>query len=520
MNRSSSWLAVLPSLLIPICLGLMMYLGLSVMLERGVIDDETVVRYLTGHPVSKATLILFFVGVGSLALIATNVFTQFAHAHSIRLESQADDDSNQEKSDVDLAVDLGQQLVDMPKKYRDHYLWRRLHEALHFVHRNGSSAGLEDESKYLSELDVDRQHQRYSLVRILIWATPMLGFLGTVLGISQALGGIDVGPDNNFQQMMGGLRASLYIAFDTTALALTLSIVLMFGQFLIDRFESQLLALVDYLTRSELSSHFAMSIETETTAIDALQENMLASTEKVVEKQAELWRKTIGTAEVAWIDSIAGVSDQVQQSLTTALGNAVNNLGTCLDQSIQRADKSMSHRWQQWQVMLSENTRDVRQQQKDLLLQTQFIKEIVDRMEKVQPIGVSTKSVVDNVVIEDVNPDLKQASFDLTAPIDIEPEPTVEAKLTESDDIESLSESERTDTGHKRIPLVPEVIMQVTDETPALSVFNPKKETDESNDSPDELAGSPRYLVAEQKAGVETKDPFPIQVDDQAKKAA
>ena len=86
----------------------------------------------------------------------------------------------------------------------------------------------------------------------------MLGFLGTVLGISQALGGIDVGPNNNLQTMMDGLRGNLYIAFDTTALALTLSMLLMFGQFLIDRFETQLLLLVDQRAQGELSRHFSI----------------------------------------------------------------------------------------------------------------------------------------------------------------------------------------------------------------------------------------------------------------------
>ena len=32
-------------------------------------------------------------------------------------------------------------------------------------------------SNILSDMDAARQHESYALVRILIWATPMLGFL-------------------------------------------------------------------------------------------------------------------------------------------------------------------------------------------------------------------------------------------------------------------------------------------------------------------------------------------------------
>ena len=60
----------------------------------------------------------------------------------------------------------------------------------------------------------------------------MLGFLGTVVGISGALGGLTVASD--FEAMLSGLRDKLYVAFDTTALALTLSIVLMFAQFIVN----------------------------------------------------------------------------------------------------------------------------------------------------------------------------------------------------------------------------------------------------------------------------------------------
>ena len=66
-----------------------MYLGMSAMLQRELITDPILVRYLTGHPVSTATLILFFVGVGSLLMIGTNVFGQYGAARRIRLESRA-----------------------------------------------------------------------------------------------------------------------------------------------------------------------------------------------------------------------------------------------------------------------------------------------------------------------------------------------------------------------------------------------------------------------------------------------
>ncbi len=408
VNRSSSWIAVLPSLVIPVCLGLTMYLGMSVMLEREVITNETVVRYVAGHPVSKLTVAMFFIGLGSLALISLNVFTQFRWTKRITIKPPADtnnntanhatveefkttdvqQDADKETTDGPITPDLEQaatfagRLLKYPKHLREHYLWGRLHEALHFIHRTGSSSGIEDELKYLGDLDNDHQQQRYSLVRILIWATPMLGFLGTVLGISQALGGINVGADNDFQQMLGSLRGSLYIAFDTTALALILSMVLMFGQFFVDRFESQLLRLVDYCTRRELSTHFVMSSTGDQTleSVRELGRTVLAANHDLVRKQTDIWRQSISSAEKAWVESLTGANDHVSDNLTSALDNSVENLASYLGQAIQRADDSMVGRLEQWQVSLSENARNMRDHQGELTRHTTLISSLLDKM--------------------------------------------------------------------------------------------------------------------------------------------
>ena len=258
-NRTSiSWISVLPSLVIPVCLGMTLYIGMLAMIRHGYLENETALRYLTGHPISKLSVAMFLIGASSLLMIAFNVFAQFASERYLRFAplNQNDLPKDTDSDDANVAIALGKQLLDFPRSVQSHYLWQRLTNSLLYVYRNESAAGVDEEVKYLAELDLDQQQQRYSLARILIWATPMLGFLGTVLGISQALGGISVGADNDFESMMNGLRGSLYVAFDTTALALTLSMVLMFAQFLVDRFESQLLTLVDQRSRSEISHQF------------------------------------------------------------------------------------------------------------------------------------------------------------------------------------------------------------------------------------------------------------------------
>lgn len=69
-----------------------------------------------------------------------------------------------------------------------------------------------------------KQEAENSMVRYLIWAIPAIGFIGTVRGIGQALSQAD-------QALAGdiaGMTESLGVAFNSTYVALLISIVLMF----------------------------------------------------------------------------------------------------------------------------------------------------------------------------------------------------------------------------------------------------------------------------------------------------
>ena len=427
-----------------------MYLGLSYLIQGGQISNETVLRYLMGHPVSKVTVAMFFIGMASLGLIASNIFEQFNHERKIsfksvfprgatdQLESRGSiSDSNAEVGPLspvtvsDRTIELGEQLLDLPKWMHEHYLWQRMVNALHSIYRTNSTTTVEDELKYLADLDLDRQQQRYSLVRILIWATPMLGFLGTVLGISQALGGINVGADNNFQQMMDGLRGSLYIAFDTTALALTLSMILMFVQFLIERFESQLLELVDQRAKQEINSQFDMTVATTEAVYEQMAVDFLDESRKSIEDQTENWRKSIQSAQAAWLSSLGSANAEVQGQLTDALDQSVSNLARSLGEAIDKADNSMAHRWGQWQVTLSENARLMATYQEQLSRQTELIHEMLGQSktnESLQPVLDQSREAVEATV------QLRQTLDELGETLVRLHKPGVPAAAAETDD--------------------------------------------------------------------------------------
>ena len=383
-----------------------MYLGLSYLIEQSILTNELVVRYTTGHPISRFTTGMFFIGMASLLMIAKNVFEQFSTEAKIQLTNPAEDSSAEPKKKTatrnqptiaatqtakpapSVATTAAAYQKSLHQEYptwiKEHYLWQRLTAMMAYLQRSDSTANAETELKYLSELDYERQQQRFALVRILIWATPMLGFLGTVLGISEALGGISVGPENNFETMMNGLRGSLYVAFDTTALALTLSMFLMFGQFLIDRFELQLLAIVDTRVHAEVNRSFDLTT-TGDEQMTSFSDQFLETSKQAAINQTKVWKHSIESAERAWSSTLTDTNAKVQNNLTDALGHNVSQLASQLTAAIDRADNAMSHRWQQWQVTLSDNCRLLTEHQKQLAEQTtQFSKMVTEKTDKSQ----------------------------------------------------------------------------------------------------------------------------------------
>ena len=398
----------MPSLVMPLAIGAMLYMGLSAAIQNELIGNENITRYLTGHPISKITTALFFVGGASLLMIGLNIFEQFCWEKRIGLRGPAASDeaasdgaasadsqvsaASDESAEFDseMAVDDGcglhlQELESFPEKVQEHYLWKRLYAAIEFIRRSGSASNVEEELKYLSDNDHHAQTQRYSLVRIMIWAMPMLGFLGTVLGISQALGGLNIGPDNDFSAVIGSLQTSLYVAFDTTALALCLSIVLMFCTFLVERFEMQLLDQVDLQARQEIAKQFDFTGKPDSAVqtMERIGRQVLIAARDSVEKQAEIWRTSFDRAEDAWMIASAQTHEQIRVNLGSAINDSVENMADLLSQAIFKADESLATRWEQWQITLSDNARNINEQQAGLMNHTQLLETLIQKLENV-----------------------------------------------------------------------------------------------------------------------------------------
>jgi biopolymer transport protein ExbB/TolQ len=81
-----------------------------------------------------------------------------------------------------------------------------------------------DVVKMQSDINLNNLDTSYSIIKYLAWSIPSIGFIGTVIGISGALGQIDKAAAGD----MSAVTVILGTAFDTTLVALLVSIFLMY----------------------------------------------------------------------------------------------------------------------------------------------------------------------------------------------------------------------------------------------------------------------------------------------------
>ena len=314
----------------PLLWGAALACGCFGLIHAGFITNPTVVRYLAGHWVEYVEVALFCVGISSLAMKVGDLARQ---------RSQPDDDllppipaGGQDPAE---AADLGTTLPEV-----DGYLPRRLREALDFVVRTGSPEDLEDHLKYLSDLDAARAAQSYGLVRFIVWAIPIMGFLGTVIGITVAIANLSPTQLEN----ISGVVAGLGTAFDTTATALALSMLLMFLQFLVDRSEQSLLARVDETAWRLLAGRFQPLGADEGTALAVarLGDTLGRGAARLLESQEQAWQTLERTAAAGLEQVMAQAGERLETALARSLGDSLDAVTSHWSESLARTQAELA----------------------------------------------------------------------------------------------------------------------------------------------------------------------------------
>jgi biopolymer transport protein ExbB/TolQ len=139
-------------------------------------------------------------------------------------------------------------LYGLPARLRDSLMVNRIRKGLELFEVRQSNGEVSNMMSAQSNIDSSRIGGSYSLVKVFLWAIPILGFIGTVLGLSVAIGSIDLSDMTDMEKVMksfGSVTSGLGTAFDTTLLGLVLAMFLNFPMNAVSKSEDDNLNNID-----------------------------------------------------------------------------------------------------------------------------------------------------------------------------------------------------------------------------------------------------------------------------------
>lgn len=402
-------------------------------------------RYFLGHPVCVAATLLFAIAGSILLVKSLRVASEVRLASALRdtelapapVTKSSASDQWVLKHDAGRAAKVWlQSLNDLPASASRSRLVGRLRELLQRQSGRASTRHLSDDLREISARDADAAHDSLQLVRIIVWAIPMLGFLGTVIGITQTLGGLDFTDGN---AAIDRLKTGLYVAFDTTAIGLVLSVVAIFLQFPVERAEQQLLGQIDDRIGRLLFENLPADDVADNPAgqIAQLCDGIRVAVAESLASQTDLWRQTIDEAHLHWQriaeDNGQRIGEAMMHSLAPALRDHAHvvssqtqiaadqtevlrdHVGALREQTQQQHEQSQSlrehtrsyvqaqqasiaeidTRWKHWTSLLSESTNALAKQHQSLVGQ---LDQWVDNRQRTEQLLILQASLDANLV--------------------------------------------------------------------------------------------------------------------------
>ena len=163
------------------------------------------------------------------------------------------------------------------KRFRSAAIYRRVIQILHYIRSISKKESVHDFLDHQSQVDMKKLESGFTLLQVFIWAIPILGFIGTVMGIGEAVnnfslfiqtaeGGVQFSAQ--MRNALGGVTSGLSVAFNTTFLALLLVIPVMVFTSLLHKREEEILLGVEEFCIEGLLPHLRI-----TPSNDAVTEN-------------------------------------------------------------------------------------------------------------------------------------------------------------------------------------------------------------------------------------------------------
>ncbi len=358
----------------PLLWGGLASFGFYALIHNKVVTNETILRYTSMHPVEYAITIMFFVGMAGLGVKFFDLRQNWS-----RLKSGSGlEPIGERKLESPEALRLIAQVDEHVKQHGKSLQASRLRTILNNIRHAGTPERLDDDLRCTADDDFMRSEGDYGLTKIIIWAIPILGFLGTVIGIALAMG--NLAPDaleESLPQVMEGLT----VAFDTTALALALSMIVYFTQFVTWRDEQKMLDEVSQLVDWELRGRFILRTnngqDEQLVAVRMMIEVVLETLQDLIQKQADIWDQAISASHSRYALMASESATQMKTTLALAMRENVDSHAQALVRAEQELMQSSKRQVQEVAKTINESVAALSEFQAGMVHQSEVLREVI-----------------------------------------------------------------------------------------------------------------------------------------------
>lgn len=286
------------------------------------LDENFKYRYFNSHWIEHCTVTLFFIGLAILGRKLLN----WPSERGVLSENILEGIKFDPQSDSSVVAQLMREHIQLTgRRYQSTELFRRIETVCGYVISRHTAADLESHLSYLADTAMARLHSSYAALRTITWAIPILGFLGTVIGITMAIA--NVTPEQ-LESSLNEVTSGLAVAFDTTALSLALSMILVFATFAIERGESNVLDQIEDFTVHRLLGFFPVEKSSEVSPLLAAEHDVarrfLDQADILTRQHLEAWNNTVSRCREQWASLATEQGHSLAVALSAAMGEALS----------------------------------------------------------------------------------------------------------------------------------------------------------------------------------------------------
>jgi biopolymer transport protein ExbB/TolQ len=304
--------------------------AIPVFMTESLIADTIVGKLLFGHGwIPYAITVVFLWSLVNLVIKAVDVWLVQAGAFKQPIlpaepAGITPDAVDQLRLHLDGLARAGEEDFWQRRIVRKSFLLNRVRRGLeHFKARRDAQ---EVSTLLTSESDADAAavDSSYTVLKVFIWSLPILGFIGTVVGIGSAVGGFSssIGKAEDIDKIkeaLGQVTTGLALAFDTTLLALVLSILVMLPTSWLQKVEDDLIVAVDDFCNQNLLRRL---VDQKSSADDAVVSAVHEAVATAVAEHREQLRQRV--EEVGTLG--AALTQEVERGWAALLGRAQTDL--------------------------------------------------------------------------------------------------------------------------------------------------------------------------------------------------